>query len=225
MKDFKNIKSFIFDLDGTLYGQHLLEKIFGQVSTRMGLFISEKLNVDLKKAKELQTNYFHKYNTSLNGLMIHHDISAPEFLKYVHQINLDFMKKDIALREELLKLDAKKYIYTNGSVAHIEQIIKSLGIEDLFDGTFDIVEANYVPKPSMESYQTMIKKFNINPKESCFVEDIAINLKPAKKLGMKTVWIKNTEYWGKKSADEDFIDLKVKDVCSLLKEINILKVA
>jgi len=225
MKDFKNIKSFIFDLDGTLYGQDLLEKIFGQVSQRMGVFISEKLNVDLKKAKELQTNYFHKYNTSLNGLMIHHDISAPEFLKYVHQINLDFMKKDIALREELLKLDAKKYIYTNGSVEHIEQIIKSLGIEDLFDGTFDIVEANYVPKPSMESYQTMIKKFNINPKESCFVEDIAINLKPAKKLGMKTVWIKNTEYWGKKSADEDFIDLKVKDVCSLLKEINILKVA
>ena len=225
MKDFKNIKSFIFDLDGTLYGQDLLEKIFGQVSQRMGVFISEKLNVDLKKAKELQTNYFHKYNTSLNGLIIHHDISGPEFLKYVHQINLDFMKKDIALREELLKLDAKKYIYTNGSVAHIEQIIKSLGIEDLFDGTFDIVEANYVPKPSMESYKTMIKKFNINPKESCFVEDIAINLKPAKKLGMKTVWIKNTEYWGKKSSDEDFIDLKVKDVCSLLKEINILKVA
>ena len=80
MKDFKNIKSFIFDLDGTLYGQHLLEKIFGQVSTRMGLFISEKLNVDLKKAKELQTNYFHKYNTSLNGLMIHHNIEPKEFL-------------------------------------------------------------------------------------------------------------------------------------------------
>ena len=224
MKDFKDIKSFIFDLDGTLYGQHLLEKIFGQVSTRMGLFISEKLNVDLKKAKELQTNYFHKYNTSLNGLMIHHDIDPQEFLREVHSINLDFMKKDITLREELLKLDAKKYIYTNGSVAHIEQIIKSLGVEDLFDDTFDIVEANYVPKPSIESYKNMIKKFNIDPKKSCFVEDIAINLEPAKKLGMKTVWIKNTEYWGKKSSDGDFIDLKVKDVCSLLKEINILKV-
>ena len=222
MKDFKNIKNFIFDLDGTLYGQDMLEKVFGQVSKRMSKFISQKLNVNLEKAKELQKNYFHKYNTSLNGLMIHHDINPQEFLKFVHEINLDFLKKDIVLREELLKLEAKKYIYTNGSFEHIDQIIKSLGIEDLFDGTFDIVEANYVPKPSLKSYKNMIKKFNIDPKESVFIEDIAMNLEPAKKLGMKTVWIENDEYWGKKNSNKDFIDLKIKKLSSFLKEINIL---
>ena len=222
MKDFKNIKNFIFDLDGTLYGQDMLEKVFGQVSKRMSEFISQKLNVNLEKAKELQKNYFHKYNTSLNGLMIHHDINPQEFLKFVHEINLDFLKKDIVLREELLKLEAKKYIYTNGSFEHIDQIIKSLGIEDLFDGTFDIVEANYVPKPSLKSYKNMVKKFNIDPKESVFIEDIAINLEPAKKLGMKTVWIENEEYWGKKNSNKDFIDLKIKKLSSFLKEINIL---
>ena len=222
MKDFKNIKNFIFDLDGTLYGQDMLKKIFGQVSKRMSEFISQKLNVNLEKAKELQKNYFHKYNTSLNGLMIHHDINPQEFLKFVHEINLDFLKKDIVLREELLKLEAKKYIYTNGSFEHIDQIIKSLGIEDLFDGTFDIVEANYVPKPSLKSYKNMVKKFNIDPKESVFIEDIAINLEPAKKLGMKTVWIENEEYWGKKNSNKDFIDLKIKKLSSFLKEINIL---
>ena len=225
MKGFKNIKNFIFDLDGTLYGQNMLEKVFGQVSKRMGEFISQKLNVDLKRAKELQTNYFHKYNTSLNGLMIHHNIDPQEFLKYVHEINLDFLKKDVVLREELLKLDAKKYIYTNGSAAHIKQIIKSLGIEDLFDGTFDIVDANYVPKPSVEPCKAMVKKFNIDPKEAVFIEDIAINLEPAKKLGMKTVWVENSEYWGKKNSNKDFIDLKIKNLSSFLKEINILEVA
>ena len=224
MKEFKNLKNFIFDLDGTIYSQAMLSKIFGQVSKRMGEFISQKLNVDLKKAKELQTDYFHRYNTSLNGLMIHHDIDPKEFLKYVHQINLDFLKKDVVLRKELLKLNAKKYIYTNGSVEHINQIIKSLGIEDLFDGNFDLVSGNYIPKPSIEAFKIMIKKFNINPKETVFIEDIAINLEPAKKLGMKTVWIENTEYWGKKNSDKDFIDLKVKNLNSFLKEINILKV-
>ena len=54
-------------------------------------YISEKLNIDLK-AKELQTNYFYKYNTSLNGLMIYHDIPPKEFLKYVHDIDLSFKK-------------------------------------------------------------------------------------------------------------------------------------
>ena len=51
-----------------------LEKVFGMVSKRMTLFISRKLNLSEKEAKELQTNYFYKYNTSLNGLMLHHNV-------------------------------------------------------------------------------------------------------------------------------------------------------
>ena len=55
MKDFKKIKNFIFDCDGVLYQD--LDAVFGQVSKRMTKYISEKLNLDLVKAKELQTNY------------------------------------------------------------------------------------------------------------------------------------------------------------------------
>ena len=79
MKELKNIKNILFDCDGVLYSD--LEGVFGQVSKKMTQYISNKLNVDLKEAKELQTNYFHKYNTSLNGLMIHHDIPPREFLE------------------------------------------------------------------------------------------------------------------------------------------------
>ena len=45
----------------------------------MTQYISEKLKINLVEAKKLQTEYFHKYNTSLNGLMIHHDIPPKEF--------------------------------------------------------------------------------------------------------------------------------------------------
>ena len=86
MKNFKNKKYLLLDLDGVCYGKHnnySLERVFGQVSKRMTMFISEKLKIDMSKAKELQTNYFYKYNTSLNGLMIHHDIVPEEFLKYI----------------------------------------------------------------------------------------------------------------------------------------------
>ena len=223
MKELKSIKNFIFDCDGVLYRD--LDAVFGQVSRRMTEYIAKKLNLDLKKAKELQTNYFHKYNTSLNGLMIHHDINPSEFLKYVHEINLDFMKKDLVLRKELLKLNAKKLVFTNGSHAHIINITKHLGIYDLFDGAFDITDCNYIPKPAIEPYKTLINKFNIKPEETVFIEDIAKNLEPAKKLGMKTVWLINNEYWGKKDSDKDFIDLKIENLSSFLKEINILKAA
>ena len=149
MKEFKKIKNFIFDCDGVLYDD--LEKVFGQVSKKMTEYIAKKLNLDLKKAKELQTSYFHKYNTSLNGLMIHHEINPDEFLKYVHDINLDFLEKDLVLRKELLKLEAKKIVFTNGSNAHVANITKHLGIDDLFDGIFDIVDCNFIPKPAIES--------------------------------------------------------------------------
>ena len=223
MKEFKKIKNFIFDCDGVLYND--LEKVFGQVSKKMTEYIAKKLNLDLKKAKELQTNYFHKYNTSLNGLMIHHKINPNEFLKYVHDINLDFLEKDLVLRKELLKLEAKKIVFTNGSNDHVANITKHLGIDDLFDGIFDIVDCNFIPKPAIESYEKLSQKFNIVPNETVFIEDIAKNLEPAKKLGMKTVWLINNEYWGKKDSDKDFIDLKIKNLSSFLKEINILKVS
>ena len=223
MKEFQNIKNYIFDCDGVLYKD--LDAVFGQVSKRMTDYIAKKLNLDLKKAKELQTNYFHKYNTSLNGLMIHHNINPSEFLKYVHKINLDFMKKDLELRKELLNLNAKKFVFTNGSHDHVANITKNLGIDDLFDGAFDITDCNYIPKPAIEPYNRLINKFNINPKETVFIDDIAKNLEPAKKIGMKTVWLMNDEYWGKKDSDKDFIDLKIKNLSSFLKEINILQAA
>ena len=123
MKELKNKKNLLLDLDGTVYQD--LEAVFGQVSRLMTKYISEKLNLDLKKAKELQTNYFYKYNTSLNGLMIHHDISPKEFLKYVHNIDLTFMKKDQVLRAELQGLNMRKLIFTNGSTEHAKNIFTS----------------------------------------------------------------------------------------------------
>ena len=155
--------------------------------------------------------------------MIHHDINPQEFLKYVHDINLDFLKKDLKLRKELIELKTKKFVFTNGSHEHASNITKTLGISDLFDGFFDITDCNFIPKPSIEPYEKLIDKFNIKPSETVFIEDIAINLEPAKKLGMKTVWLKNNEYWGKKDSDKKFVDLKIENLSSFLKEINIIK--
>ncbi len=221
MKNLKNIKNILFDLDGVLYQD--LEAVFGQVSKKMTEYISKKLNLDLKKAKELQTNYFHKYNTSLNGLMIHHDIVPEEFLKYVHDIDLSFMKNDLILREELENLKVKKFIFTNGSKEHANNITSHLGINDLFDGFFDIVDAEYSPKPTAKAFDLMIDKFKINPKETLYIEDIAKNLSIGKERGTITAWLINNEYWGKKESEEEFIDFKIENLSLFLKEIRLLQ--
>ena len=221
MEELKTKKNLLLDLDGTVYQD--LEAVFGQVSKLMTKYISEKLNIDLKKAKELQTNYFHKYNTSLNGLMIHHDIPPLEFLNYVHNIDLSFMKKDLILREQLEKLDMRKLIFTNGSADHAKNILSHLGIEDLFEGIFDITDAKYQPKPEPNAFDLMVKKFGINPKDTIYVEDIAKNLSIGKERGCSTVWLINNEQWGKKDSDQDYIDHKIENLSLFLKEIRLLK--
>ena len=221
MKELKNIKNILFDCDGVLYSD--LEGVFGQVSKKMTQYISNKLKINLKKAKELQTTYFHKYNTSLNGLMIHHDIPPKEFLDYVHDIDLDFMKKDAILRKELETINLKKFVFTNGSKEHVKNVTTHLGIEDQFDGVFDIVDAEYSPKPEPKAFDLMVEKFKIDPNETVYIEDIAKNLSIGKERGAKTVWLINEEYWGKKESEKEYIDYKIENLSLFLKEIRLLK--
>ena len=221
MKNLGHIKNILFDCDGVLYSD--LEAVFGQVSRKMTEYISSKLNVDLKKAKELQTNYFHKYNTSLNGLMIHHEIDPKEFLDFVHDIDLSFLEKDTALRYELENINLRKFVFTNGSYNHVKHITTTLGIDDQFEGIFDIVDAEYHPKPEAKAFDLMVEKFKIDPKETLYIEDIAKNLSIGKERGTITAWLINDEEWGKKESNKEYIDYKIENLTLFLKEIRLLK--
>jgi putative hydrolase of the HAD superfamily len=223
MKSLKFIKFWLFDLDNTLYSGNT--KVFDQVDKKMSLFISEKLNVSIEKAKEIQKNYFYEYNTTLNGMIKHHKINADEFLDFVHDIDVDFLKKDVQLSSELSKLDGKKIIFTNGSKKHAKNIMQRIGVNQYFDDIFDIVDCDFIPKPSIEPYKKLIDKHKIDPNLCVFIEDIARNLKPAYEMGMKTVWIENEEPWAKKFSDSNFINYKTKNLSGFLKQINLIKKA
>ena len=221
MKELTNIKYWLFDLDNTLYAG--TTKVFDQIDKKMSKFISEKLNLSIEEAKKIQKDYFHEYNTTLNGMIKNHEIDANEFLEFVHDVNLDFLKKDKFLENEIMKLNGKKIIFTNGSRAHAENVTKRIGIDKLFDGIFDIVDSDFIPKPSKESYEKIIENYKIEPQYCIFFEDIARNLKPAHELGMKTVWIKNNEPWAAKFSDSTFINYKTDNLAKFLKEINELR--
>ena len=221
MKEFKSIKYWIFDLDNTLYSGKT--KVFEQVDKKMSQYISNKLNVNVDEAKKIQKNYFYKYNTTLNGMIKNHKIDAKEFLEFVHDVDIDFLQKDLELGGQIQKLDGQKIIFTNGSRKHALNVTKKIGIDQHFDGIFDIVDSNFIPKPSMESYKILVEKHKIDPKLSVFVEDIARNLKPAYEMGMTTVWIENDEPWAKEFSDSNFVNYKTNNLYEFLKKINLLK--
>ena len=223
MKELTKIKYWLFDLDNTLYAG--TTKVFDQVDKKMSKFISEKLSVSIEEAKKIQKNYFHEYNTTLNGMIKNHKIDAEEFLEFVHDVNLDFLQKDKFLENEIMRLNGKKIIFTNGSRAHAENVTKRIGIHQHFDDIFDIIDSNFVPKPAMEPYKKLVEKHKIDPNLCVFVEDIARNLKPAYEMGMKTVWIENEVPWAKKFSDANFINFKTNNLYEFLKKINLLKAA
>ena len=130
MKELKNLKYWIFDLDNTLYSGQT--KVFDQVDKKMSSFISKKLKVSIDEAKKIQKNYFQKYNTTLSGMIKHHNVDANEFLEFVHDVNLDFLEKNERLEEEISKISGKKIIFTNGSKAHAENVTKRIGINNSF---------------------------------------------------------------------------------------------
>ena len=146
------IKTWIFDLDNTLYPPE--ENIFSQIDKKMTTFIAENLKISHEEAFNIQKQNFIDHGTTLAGFMNtgNSKINPDKFLEYVHDINLNSLKEDNKLRKILLMLPGKKYIFTNGTKKHAENVLKKLKLENIFQSIFGIKEANYLPKPNIETF-------------------------------------------------------------------------
>jgi len=201
-----DIKNWVFDLDNTLYSPE--EDIFSQIDKRMTEFIIRKFNVNEEEAFNIQKKYFIEYGTTLSGLMKRENIDPDEFLEFVHDINLEILKPNKELSKIIKNLPGDKFIFTNGSKKHAENVLKQLEMNGIFDDIFDIKESNFIPKPNINAYLNFIDKTKIEPDNSIMFEDIGRNLEAAKKLGMKTVLIKrNVPMRNDKFKTKDFDSL------------------
>ncbi len=189
MSDFFNkpISTWVFDLDNTLYPAEC--NLFAQIDQRMGAFISKLLEVDLVEARRVQKDYYYRYGTTLNGLMQEHQLDPHLFLDYVHDIDHSVLPDLPELRLAINKLEGRKFIFTNGSKGHGEQVAAKLGLLDLFEDVFDIAAADFVPKPNMLTYERFFQRYDIDPTAAVMFEDLHPNLKPPHERGMATVLV------------------------------------
>jgi putative hydrolase of the HAD superfamily len=183
--DFAHVHDWVFDLDNTLYPHHI--NLFAQIDTNMTAFVADLLQVDPVEAKLLQKRYYHEHGTTLAGLMLHHKVDPNAFLEKAHAIDYSMIPADEALGEAIKRLPGRKFIFTNGTVAHAEDAARALGILDHFDDIFDIVAAEYVPKPAGATYDKFASLNRIDTKHAAMFEDLPRNLEVPKALGMKTV--------------------------------------
>ena len=208
-----NYSYWIFDLDNTLYPED--DNIFSQVKMRIVKFISLELNLDLKNADSERKRLYNLYGTSLRGLMTEYKIKPNKFLDYVHDIDLTAIIKNLDLNVALQKLKGEKYIFTNGSFKHAENVLNQLGIKDNFKSIHSIETCNYIPKPSQEAYEMVIKREKILTDKSIMFEDTSWNLKTAKKLGMTTVLVTSKNHLLENNKN-DYIDYDITDLVEFL---------
>lgn len=208
----------IFDLDNTLYPAAC--NLFSQVSDLIGEYVRDALKLEASEAYRVQKDYFHRYGTTLRGLMTEHQIDPADYLAKVHDIDLSVVDPAPDLATALDDLPGRKLIFTNASRGHAERVMDRLGISDHFETIFDIVDANYIPKPKQEPYDLLLARDGIDPTRAVYFEDMAKNLLPAKDMGMTTVWVHTDIEWAQDGRDDPRIDHETDDLVDFLRGLS-----
>ncbi len=219
--DFRPISNWVFDLDNTLYPRHT--DLFSQIDQKMTSFVSDLLSLPHDEARKIQKAYYRDHGTTLNGLIKKHGVDPNEFLEKVHDIDYSWIDPDPALGEAIRALPGRKFIFTNGSVSHAERTATALGILDHFDEIFDIIAADYTPKPAAETYDRFLERHGIDSSGAAMFEDLPRNLAVPKTLGMRTVLVVPHNFdeamgedWERIGSDGDYIDYVTDDLSAFL---------
>ncbi|WP_373488378.1 pyrimidine 5'-nucleotidase [Blastomonas sp.] len=202
-----HIRTWIFDLDNTLYPAET--DLFALIDARMGTFIADLLSVDAQEARRIQKDYYYRHGTTLAGLMRDHAVDPHHFLDFVHDIDLSRIRPCATTAAALTTLPGRKLVFTNGDARYAQRVLAKLGLDTHFEAIHDIHAAQYRPKPHDAAYASLIDTLQVDPASALFVEDIARNLKPAKALGMTTIWLNNGSDGGTHDADHDYIDHEI----------------
>ncbi|MEM1102546.1 MAG: pyrimidine 5'-nucleotidase [Pseudomonadota bacterium] len=191
--DLSHIDVWIFDLDNTLYPARC--NLFAQIDQRMTAFIESYLGMAKDDARRLQKRYYVEHGTTLNGLMRENGVAPGDFLEYVHDIDLSLLEADPALARHINALPGEKYVFTNGSVAHAENVMEKLGLAELFDAVHDIEAGEFLPKPHADAYERFLKRHDLKASAAIMFEDLPQNLIAPHDLGMTTVLVQSDAPW------------------------------
>ena len=186
-RSLSHITDWVFDLDNTLYPREC--NLFAQIDSRITRYVMDVTQLDFDAARMLQKTYYRDFGTTLNGLMLKHDIDPDHFLKTVHAIDYSPVEAHPALVAAIRALPGRKFILTNGDTGHAGAVLARLGGADLFEQVHDIRAMTYVPKPEKAAYDGFFARHGIDPARAAMFDDLEKNLVVPHESGMVTVQV------------------------------------
>lgn len=201
--------SWIFDLDNTLHDAR--PHIFPRINRSMTEYVARHLGLDRESADRLRGEYWRRYGATLLGLVVHHDVDPHHFLRETH--DFPALERMVVARRELRavleRLPGRKFVFSNSPARYLGAVLKVLGVEDLFSGLFAIEHTGFRPKPDARGFRRLLRAYRLDPRRCIMVEDSLDNLRTAKRLRMRTVWVDAT------ARAPDWVDMNVRHVIEL----------
>ena len=184
---FTHVRHWVFDLDNTLYPP--AARLFDQIEIRMTDFVMRATGADRAEADRLRRVYWAEYGTTLAGLMAVHGVDPGPYLDEVHDISLDHLEPDPALRAGITALPGRRIVYTNGSEPYARRVLAARGLEGAFDALYGVEHAGYRPKPARAAFETVFALDGVEAGAAAMFEDDPRNLEAPHQMGMRTVHV------------------------------------
>lgn len=227
--------TWLIDLDDTLHNAS--HAIFPAMHQMMNHYLAELLgdgvvHADQESVDQVRLHYWKKYGATLLGLIEHHGIDEADFLHRTHQFDnlAELMRFEPGLKDLLRRLPGRKILFTNAPRAYAQQVLDVLGLQGRgrhFDQQISIesmrVHGRLRPKPSRQMLQKLVAGQKLTASRCVLIEDTRANLKSARQVGMKTVWI--TQYIKQQPKQQPlvrrrfgragFVDIRVRSIRQL----------
>ncbi len=184
---FRHVETWVFDLDNTLYPP--AARLFDQIEARMTAWVMRALGVPRDEADRLRRRYWATYGTTLSGLMAEHGVDPHPYLAEVHDIALDALVPDRALRAALAALPGRRIVHTNACAAYARRVLAARGLDGLFDAVYGVEHTGFRPKPERAAFEAVAARDGLVPARAAMFEDDPRNLVQPHALGMRTVLV------------------------------------
>jgi len=184
-----HFNSLFFDLDDTLYPAS--SGLWDAIRQRMNEYMQGVVDLPLTEIVSLRKRYLEEYGTTLRGLQAHYDVDADDYLDFVHDLPLEkYILPDPGLRNLLLGLPQKRWIFTNADTNHAIRVLSILGINECFTGIIDIRAMEFACKPDKIAYQRALAiTAEEDPTQCVLFDDSFRNLSAARAMGFFTVLV------------------------------------
>lgn len=182
------LRFIVFDLDDTLYPQGT--GLFHEVGERIHRYLHECMGFPEGEVETVRRRYYEQYGTTLRGLQLNDHVDADGYLRFVHDVDVArHLRPDPALDAALDGLPQEKVLFTNATAEYAARVMEVLGVRRHFPHVLDIYALGFHCKPSPEAYHILLRSLAARGPECLLVEDNLRNLRVAREMGLRTVWV------------------------------------